>query len=107
MAHQLVGKAAVAGLTISQALTSSHIEGRVRLPDLVSQSHSHPPLYREAGECETKVRSVKDRFAHPPRGSHRAIVVLSRRGLKEMKGQMVTGLKAHRSGPSRTRCRSG
>ena len=64
MAHQVVGKAAVAGLTISQVLTSSHIEGDVRLPDLVSQSHSHPPLYREAGECETKVRSVKDRFAH-------------------------------------------
>jgi hypothetical protein len=59
VAHQLVGKAAVAGLTISQALTSSHIEGDVRLPDLVSQSHSHPPLYREAGECETKVESVQ------------------------------------------------
>jgi hypothetical protein len=84
VAHQVVGKAAVAGLTISQALTSSHIDGHVRSPDLVSQSHSHPPLYREAGECETKVKSVqKDMFAHPPRGSHRAIVVLSRRGLNE------------------------
>jgi hypothetical protein len=81
VAHQLVGKLVVAGLTISQTLTSSHIEGDVRLPDLVSQSHSHPPLYREAGECETKVRSVqKNMFARAAQGSSSASGICAGRG---------------------------